>query len=509
FLRTLHRGGNLLSQIVEKAKSQGNQIKGEEAFKLKDTYGLPFEEILLLAKDADLTVDEKKYQVLDEEARERSRQAHQKVSQVAEESLFADFTTTFIGYTDAEAKARIIGLVVDGKPVSEISDGAMGIVILDRTPFYAEMGGQVGDTGVIQGENGFLEVNDCQAPYQGVTAHFGKVEGGLKINDSVFAKVDTKRRQEIENNHTATHLLHWALQKVLGPHANQAGSVVEPTRLRFDFNHHKSLTSSEIKEIESLVNAKIRENLPVKWYEVDYEKVQKDQEIKQFFGEKYGKKVRVIDIQFSKELCGGTHTSMLGRIGFFKITKEGSIAAGIRRMEAVTGFEAEKIVDEQKELLDEIAQVVKAKPGQIKEQIQTLLEENRTLTQKLKLLEKNQAEQLAKTAEKMGSVPVIIKELELSSKNLRPFADEVMKRLKSGVIALAVKEPNKCQVLVMVSDDWIGKGISAKDLIQKISPVIDGGGGGKANSAAAGGKKPENVEEALNMIKESINKCAL
>ncbi len=237
-----------------------------------------------------------------------------------------------------------------------MQEGQEGIVILDRTPFYAEKGGQVGDTGTIVHDASHFVVADCHAPYPGVIAHIGKLaKGELKVGLTVNAEIDSVRRQSIANNHTATHLLHWALQQVLGTHIQQAGSVVDASRLRFDFNHHKALSKEELRHVERLVNEKVRENKSVKVYELSYEEAQKHKEIKQFFGEKYGAKVRVIDIDYSKELCGGTHTANVGTIGFFRITKEGSISAGVRRIEAMTGAMAETFVYETEDLVEHTA----------------------------------------------------------------------------------------------------------------------------------------------------------
>lgn len=516
FIRTLRRGGNLLNQIMDKAQEQGNVISGDDAFKLKDTYGLPIEEINLLAKDAGLAVDSQRYQELELAAKERSRSVHKTTQQIAGDHLFAEYlqkkgSTKFLGYSQHSALGKVTALVVDGQFVPEMRSGEEGMVVLDQTPFYAEMGGQVGDSGTLKGERQLFVVSNCQAPYKGVIAHFGKLnEGVLKEGDSLLAVIDQARRQKIENNHTATHLLHWALSQVLGEHIKQAGSVVEAQRLRFDFNHHKALTKEEIRRIEDLVNARIRENLPVKSYEMAYEEAQKRHDIKQFFGEKYASQVRVIDIDYSKELCGGTHTSSLGNIGLFRIIKEGSIAAGVRRIEAVTGEEAEKLSRESERVLEDLAELLKSKPEMLKERAERLLEENRQLAQELKSAKKKEMQGLVNEvvaqAEDHKGIRFVVKELLLSPEEMREFAEAVMSQLNSGVVVLGTKSQDKGNLLVRVSDDLVGRGLQAQMIIKEISPIIEGSGGGKSNSAQAGGKAPEKVGEALSAARKLLLK---
>jgi alanyl-tRNA synthetase len=305
FLRTLRRGGNLLNQILEHSKKTGI-ITGDAAFKLKDTYGLPLEEILLIANDNRLAVDLTRYKVLEEEAKEKSRSVHKGVSQVAEENRFEGFVQThgetrFLGYETLTSEGKILALFKDGNEVEALEVGDEGSIVLDQTPFYAEMGGQVGDTGLITSDEGSFAVADTKSPFKGVIVHVGKVtKGKVSKNKMAQADVNAFRRERIACNHTATHLLHWALRKVLGEHIKQAGSVVDADRLRFDFSHHKAVTAEEIRAIEDLVNETIRENRPVKKYELPYEEAMKRSDIIQFFGEKYGSTVRVIDVEPSK-----------------------------------------------------------------------------------------------------------------------------------------------------------------------------------------------------------------
>lgn len=514
FLRTLRRGGNILNQIIDKAQSHRKIISGDDAFKLKDTYGFPMEEIQLIAKDADLTVDQERYQALEEEAKERSRSVHKTTHQVASENLFVDFSkekgeTEFVGYSQYSVVAKVLALVVDDQFVDQLREGQEGIIILDKSPFYAEMGGQSGDQGTLKGEHTFFQVSNTLSPYKGIIGHIGKVEQGtIFLGDTIIAAIDQPRRQKIANNHTATHLLHWALHKVLGEHIKQAGSVVEPGRLRFDFSHHKALSQQEIDAIENLINEKIRENQPVRWYELSYDEAQKREEIKQFFGEKYGSKVRVIDIDYSKELCGGTHTSYVGNIGYFRIAKESSIAAGIRRIEAVTGAEADRLAKESLQMLDALALVLKAQIPKLPERIEKLVEENRQLVLDLKEIKKSQlkatVQEILNQAEVLNGIPVIALKVDLSVEDLKTCADELAAALVSGVVAIGTVREEKCHLIVRVSDDLVKNGIKAGDLVKAITPLIEGSGGGKPNSAQAGGKYPQGLPSAFNKIRELV-----
>ncbi|MFI0435472.1 MAG: alanine--tRNA ligase [Parachlamydiaceae bacterium] len=514
FIRTLKRGGNILNQIVERAQASHQAITGDEAFKLKDTYGLPIEEILLIAKDSHLQVDEPRYQQLEKEARERSRSTQKIVHQLATESVFADFAkahgqTTFIGYTDTVCEARVVGLVVNDEFVDEMEEGQEGIVLLDFTPFYAEMGGQIGDTGYLEGKIHYFTVTDCMVPYKGLIGHKGLLNKGiLKIGDSLQACVDRDRRQKIANNHTATHLLHWALHRVLGEHIKQAGSVVDSQRLRFDFSHHKALTLEEIRKIEDLINDKIRQNVPVKWYELTFDEVQKREDIKQFFGEKYGAVVRVVDIDESKELCGGTHTSLVGNIGLFRIVKEGSIAAGIRRIEAITGWGAEALCRENEDHLLRLGQVLKAPVHQLEERLEKLLNEHAHALQQLKNFRRNQldtlVESLLSQATTINGFRCIVAETSLSIEDLRQCVDLALERLGSGVVLIGAAFSDKCQLIAKVSEECVRLGFSAHELIKLTMPLVQGSGGGKPQSAQGGGKSPEKLLEALEKAKEFL-----
>ena len=398
--------------------------------------------------------------------------------------------------------------------MDEIKEGEEALLLLDKTPFYAEMGGQVGDSGTIAKAGHSFHVYDCTSPFPGVIAHLGKMgSGSLRKGDHVHASIDLKKRGEIQNNHTATHLLHWALQQVLGPHIKQAGSLVDEKRLRFDFSHHKSVSPQEIRAIEDLVNEKIRTDLPVQIYELSYDEAQKRSDIKQFFGEKYGDRVRVIDIEFSKELCGGTHTSRVGTIGLFKVSKESSIAAGVRRIEALTGRFAEIYVQQEEDLLIESAALLKTTSPLLVEKIGQLLEENKTLTSELKTIRKGQIKQIIENCfasrEMAGSISLIAAEISVPVDELNSCAEELIGQLKSGVVVLGVKMGERCQVAIAVSPDLISKNINAQALIKEIAPLIQGGGGGKQNLAQAGGKDPGGIGKALSKVRHLLEELSV
>ncbi|MFA6502168.1 MAG: alanine--tRNA ligase, partial [Parachlamydiales bacterium] len=516
FIKTLQRGGNLMSQVLAKAKSENDTIDGEMAFKLKDTYGFPIEEILLIAKDEHVKVDLNKYNELENLAKERSRQAQEKHSQKFDENFFADFTkvnppNNYLGHKTYETEAKISAIIKNDKFTDEIEENDFAFIILDKTPFYAQMGGQVGDKGKITKGGVVFDVVDTQNPYPGVIVHIGKlIKGKLKKQDKVHASIDIERRKKIEANHSATHLLQFALSKTLGEHIKQAGSLVDENKLRFDFDHNKALSNQEVRQIERLINEKIRENTTVRAYEIPFEEAKKDSSIRQIFGEKYSDIVRVIDINYSKELCGGCHTSFTGNIGYFRIFKESSISQGVRRIEAVTGAAAEDFVYDTEDLLNNISATLKTIPNKLEEKITSLVEEHKELIGKLKAnkeLELNQLfESLLKKAEKLNSYTVIMQEVEVDPKDLKNLSDKLLEHLKSALVVLATKVDSRCQISINITPDLIAKNIFANDLIKIIAPVINGGGGGKKESAQAGGADPSKITQAFELLKKEIRK---
>ncbi len=518
FLRTLKKGGGILNTIVEKAlASPFKQISGEEAFKLKDTYGFPLEEILLIAKDNHLAVNIDAYELLEKEAKEKSRSARDLHTEEVTESLFAPFVekqgpTQFVGYSTTMHTSEIVALVKEGAFVERLSKGEEGSILLKETPFYAEKGGQVADIGTIDGEKARFAVKDCQAPFPGVILHVGKVEEGFfSVHDKATAHVDSARRQKIAAHHTATHLLHFALQEVLGAHIRQAGSLVAPDRLRFDFSHHKGVSPQEIEQIEDIVNEKIRGNGSVSTYEISFEEAQKRPEVKQFFGEKYGALVRVVDINsFSQELCGGTHAHHLGTLGLFRIIKESSIGSGIRRIEASVGAAAIAFIRSEEALMQEAANSLKIPVANLPDRIANLLEENLLMKQQLLSLKrgalKQLAQELAKKIEPVGKFPFLAEVPPIQNEDLLLLCDELAALVPSSILVLGLKSAESAQLLVKVSADLVSRGASAALLIKTIAPLIGGSGGGRAESAQAGGKKPEGILEALKTAREFVSK---
>lgn len=512
FFRTLKRGGNMLNQVIEQAEMENRRISGEAAFRLKDTYGLPLEEILLMAKDHHLVVDQERFQALEKEARERSKSAHRSTAELVKEDLYVKLLQEqgechFTGYGQTHGQGKIRALISEGLFVSTLHEGDEGMVILDNTPFYAEMGGQVGDVGYLKGEGFAFQVTECKAPYKGIIAHHGMVEEGeLSVNYEVWAEVQETRRQKTCHNHTATHLLHWALNKVLGAQVKQAGSVVDPLYLRFDFTHHKALTHQEIEQIEDLVNEKIQRNVTLHTYQIPYEQAQESEEIKQFFGEKYGSLVRVVDMGFSKELCGGTHAAMTGEIGWFKILKENSIAAGVRRIEAVTGKEAIHSSRHHEQALLSAALLLKTSPNQLLEKLEKLLEENKQLASQLKEQKKQEIEKLALSLKshllQVGGRPLLTAAVVLSSEELPQLAEEIVKQYPSLILLLASREGKKSLLLARVTQDLVSQGVSAHQLIKGIAPIMKAQGGGKAHAAQAGGGDELFIDQALQ---EALN----
>lgn len=515
FIHTLRRGGNILSQVVEKSlASPHKQISGDAAFKLKDTYGFPLEEILLIAKDAGLDVNINAYQLLEEKAKERSRGARVIAKQESEQNLYANFASKhalceFLGYNETKVATEIIGIIKNGKFVKSIHKDGQALLILKKTPFYAEKGGQVADIGLITNEQVHFQVVDCQTPYPGVIIHRGFLEEGfLNVGDNVIASIDEKKRLDISRHHTATHLLNFALQKVLGEHVKQAGSLVESNRLRFDIKHHKPVSEKEIEEIEDLINKKIRENQSVDTYELPFETVQSNPEIKQFGG-KYGKYVRVVDISYSKELCGGTHVLHLGMIGYFRIFEEGSIAAGVRRIKACCGSAAENFVRSEEARIKEAAILLKSGPSNFVETLDQLLIENEKLKQKIQSLKKIQMQQfafdLAQKVEIIKNIQVVLQTVSVELEDLQLLCEESLKVLKSGIVVLAITLIKRVQLVIAISPDLVKAGISAKDLIKAASSHIAGGGGGRPGFAQAGGKNPEGLDAALETIKQQLS----
>jgi alanyl-tRNA synthetase len=492
FSTTLTQGLKIFDQAVSELKT--NVIPGEIVFKLYDTYGFPADLTADIARERHLTIDEAGFEAAMTKQRERSRQASQFNTEytVSQEGQTA---TEFTGHhhvnTDSTADTgKILALYRDGKFVDSLAAGEKASIVLDRTPFYAESGGQVGDQGMLRIDNqAYFKVFDTIK--QGhMHLHLGKLEkGALKINDEVHAEIDAKRRAATVLNHTATHLLHMVLKQVLGEHAIQKGSLVDPDRLRFDFSHSSPLTAEELRQVEQRVNDEIRAN-----HTSTVRITTPDEAVKSgavaLFGEKYGSKVRVVSFGPSVELCGGTHAEHTGDVGIFKITSESGVAAGIRRIEAVTGEGALRYIDKREEEF-------KQKIQQSDERAQLLEKEIQQLKDKLAGF---YSQDLMTKAKQVGDIRVLATIVEgLDGKTLRQAMDHLKQKLGSGVIVLATVKDNKIGVVGGVTNDLLDR-LNAKDIVSMVAAQIGGKGGGRPELAEAGGNKPEALEKALQSI---------
>jgi len=509
FLATLSYGLARLEQLTTRLKEEGvTVIPGEEAFRLYDTYGFPLEMTRDVAREAGLTVDEAGFRAAMLEQRERARSA-QRFALDAKGELYRRLDipkTEFLGYETCCAQAQVVALVRGGECVEQVGEGEEVEVVLAATPFYAESGGQVGDRGELRGPNGRVLVNDTTRPIPDTIVHHGKVmEGRLAVGELVEAVVDRERRLDIARNHTATHLLHRALRQVLGEHAAQAGSLVAPDRLRFDFAHLAPLTAEELRQVEAIVNAQIRANLPVKTRIVPFEEAIKGGAVA-LFGEKYGDLVRVVSVEgFSAELCGGTHLKATGEIGLFLILGESSVGSGLRRIEAVTGRGAEAYVRERLETLRELGEILSAKPGEEVQRANALMAQLRELRHAVQELQRQLAaqsvESLLDRVVEVKGVKVLAAQVKVADVDgLREMGDRFRDKLGSAVVALGAVIDSRPLVVVAITEDLVRRGLHAGKLAGATAGYMGGGGGGKATMAQAGGKEVARLGEALAMV---------
>jgi len=514
FSETLSTGLELLDGIMEEAASKGrHKILGKQAFKLYDTYGFPVELTTEIAADRGFSVDLEGFEKEMEKQRERAK-AVPKFRLVKKETWsIYDQVTPFVGYHSLKHKSVIIDLRVDSESVEAIKEGQEASLILETTPFYGEMGGQVGDTGEIRGQNGrFVVTNTVRVPPD-IIVHQGKVvDGYLLAGDEVEAVVDRERRLDIARNHTATHLLQSALRQVLGEHIQQRGSLVAPDRLRFDFSHLTALTNEKIEKIQHIVNERIRQNLRVYDEDIPYKKAIEEGAIA-LFDEKYGDVVRAVKIgepRISAELCGGTHVTSTGEIGLFHIISESSIGAGLRRIEAVTGRGAEAYIAQRLSDLQEIAQSVGASPDEGKDKVyKHLIAELDKLEKQVLALErelaKKTAESLLAQAEVVKGVTVLAARVpSLPMPSLREMSDLLRDRLKSAVVVLGTVYEDKPAFLAAVTPDLVARGYDAGKIVKQVAKVTGGSGGGKPSLAQAGGKYKGKLDDALKLVKNLI-----
>ncbi|MDP7194099.1 MAG: DHHA1 domain-containing protein, partial [Dehalococcoidia bacterium] len=401
----------------------------------------------------------------------------------------------------------------NGKPTEEVIEGNEIEIILDQTPFYPEGGGQVGDQGKFSSENSsIIEISDTQSPSSGIIVHQGKVsQGSIKVGDTVTAKVDISQREKSKRNHTGTHILHAALREILGKHVRQQGSLVAPERLRFDFTHLKKLTQKEIEEVQNLVNGKIRLNLPVHKHITSYNEAIESGALA-FFGDKYDHEVRTVEIsngsKFSYELCGGTHCSFTGEIGAFYIISESSIASGVRRIEAVTGVNAENLVTKNFSILNKISSNLNVPTSELETKIDGITKEVENFKKELNNLQSKiysiNTQEFTKNSETIGKTTIVATLLDVPNQELlRQMGDNIRSQVDSGAICLASEIQGKASIIIMITKDISDK-LNAKQLIQEISPIIQGGGGGRPELAQAGGIKPEKLPEAIKLFRKIV-----
>uniref|UniRef100_UPI0040477D87 alanine--tRNA ligase n=1 Tax=Shewanella baltica TaxID=62322 RepID=UPI0040477D87 len=501
FARTLERGLGILDTALNELK--GETLDGETVFKLYDTYGFPMDLTADVCRERNIIVDEAGFEVAMAEQRSRA-QAAGNFGADYNAALKIDAETAFSGYTELAGQAKITAIYQNGESVTAIKTGDEAVVVLDVTPFYAESGGQVGDKGQLVASGVEFTVNDTQK-YGQATGHQGVLAtGNLSVGQVVEAKVDKKLRHRTQLNHSVTHLLHAALRQVLGTHVSQKGSLVDPERLRFDFSHFEGVKAAELKEVEELVNTQIRRNHELKTAEMGIDEA-KEKGAMALFGEKYDSQVRVVTMgDFSIELCGGTHVGRTGDIGLFKITSEAGIAAGVRRIEAVTGAAAMAYVAQQQAELEEAAALLKGDANSVVAKLKAQLDKMKQLEKEMAQLKDKLA--AAASADLVGDavvvngVNVLIKKLDgVEASSLRGLQDELKQKLKSAIIVLGTAQEGKVNLIAGVSNDLIGK-VKAGELVAMVAAQVGGKGGGRPDMAQAGGSQPENLDAALAQV---------
>ncbi len=519
FFITLQEGVKKVEEIIKAAENEGRrEISGEEAFTLYDTYGFPLDLTEDMAEEAQFTVDTVGFDRMMEEQRQRARQAHKSDNALASEQTLAELLTDvpesdFTGYDRFEDESEVAAIIVDDKRVDFAADREI-ILVCTSTPFYAESGGQVADTGLIKADTGSVEIQDVQKVARWII-HRGKLSGSLRQGDMVKLVLDKERRLDISRNHTATHLLHKALRMVVGEHAQQKGSLVEPAKLRFDFSQLSALSEAQVEEIEQIVNHAILQSYSVHTTITSLDKARK-MGATALFGEKYGDEVRVIEVDdFSMELCGGAHTSNTGQIGLFKVLSEGSIGSGLRRIEALTGRQAWQYFNETEKQIKEVAAILRTTPADVNNRIEAL---NRALKDREKELGKLKA-RLSKVASddvmnqayELNGAHILITVVKSSdSNNLRQNAEMLKDKLGSSVVLLGSVINEKVALVCFVSKDLVDRGLHAGKIIGIAAQAVGGGGGGRPDMAQAGGKNPDKLPEAFtaarDMVEKNLNK---
>ena len=508
FLKTLERGEKLLAEIIEKVKQAGKtQINGRDAFTLYDTYGFPLELTEEVAEEEGLTVDKAEYAVAMEEQAQRARDAHETIDLTVQGSLdkLGEHieVTAFLGYKEAATQSLVEAIFVNGKAVEAAEAGMEVQIVLDRTPFYAESGGQIGDRGYLSGDNLLVRIEDVKKESD-FFVHFGRIDRGtLRVEDTVTAQIDRACRRRVQANHTATHLLQAALKKIVDPSISQAGSLVAFDRLRFDFNCPRAVTPAELEQVESQINSWIAEAHQAEIAVMELEKAKAKGAIA-MFGEKYAAEVRVIDFPgVSMELCGGTHVSNTAEIGVFKIISESGVASGIRRIEAVAGPAVLDYLNVRDKVVKELSSIFKAKPEELPDRIENLQTELKSTQKQLDAVKAELAiaksDQLLTKAETIGDYKILVAELgEVDAESLKTAAERLQQKLGNAAVLLAsIPEPQKVNLVAAFSPEVNKKGLQAGKFIGGIAKICGGGGGGRPNLAQAGGRDASKLKEAL------------
>lgn len=508
FNQTIDAGMDILKSYIEETEKEGKVVlSGERSFKLYDTYGFPLELTEEIVEEKGLSVDKEGFNEEMNAQRQRARSARAESSYMGTEGpvnkIDAKIETTFDGYDKLSLESKIIILGDNEEFKEELSEGEEGFVVTEVTPFYAEMGGQIGDTGIIETTNGKAIVIDCKKNVGGKFVHYVKVEEGvLTINDNAKLIVDAVRRNTIGKNHTATHILHAALIEVLGEHVHQSGSLVDNEKLRFDFTHFSALTEDEIQKVEMLVNREIMNVNSVEMNEMTIAEA-KNSGATCLFDEKYGEKVRVISIgEFSKELCGGTHVKNAGEIGLFKIVSETGVAAGVRRIEAVTGMEALKYIENKAQIIKSASKSLKCNEkdlvSKIEAQTHDLKEKDKEINELKSKLVQGAEDDILKNVVEVNGVKLVRAGLkDIDANSLRDLGDKVRNKLDLGVVVLASEVAGKVNLIVMATKNALEKGVHCGMIIKEVASIVGGGGGGRPDMAQAGGKNPAKIEEAL------------
>ena len=516
FNKTIDQGLKILSDMEEEMKASGQSVlNGQDAFKLYDTYGFPMDLTREILEEKGYSIDEEGFKKEMEVQRTRARKSREVTNYMGADATVYDqidvsVTTEFTGYDRLEDTSKVTVLTTEDELVDALMEGQRGTIFVEKTPFYATMGGQEGDTGVIRTENGLFRVEDTIHLRGGKYGHVGVMESGMiSVNDQVTLQVDPAGRADTCKNHSATHLLQKALKTVLGSHVEQKGSLVTPTRLRFDFAHFQPMTAEEIQKVEALVNQEIQAALPVVTQVMGIEEAKKSGAMA-LFGEKYGEEVRVVSMgEFSKELCGGTHVANTSQITLFKIISEAGVAAGVRRIEALTGNNVIQYYRQMEENLHQLAKTLKTTPAELSDRAEHLLKEVKELQSENESLKSKLAQEslgdVSDQVTEVKGVKVLAAAVDgVDMNGLRDLGDQLKEKLGEGVVVLASSMGGKVSLLAMATPGAMEKGAHAGNLIKAAAAIVGGGGGGRPNMAQAGGKNPEKIGEAIAKIPELV-----